>query len=117
MLHELKAEGVGISLDDFGTGYSSLSYLSRYPIDRLKIDQSFVRDIDRMPVNVSIIVAITALAKSLGLKVIAEGVETEAELARVRECKCDESQGYLHARPMSAEALADWLRARDAGPR
>jgi diguanylate cyclase (GGDEF)-like protein len=114
MLNELKSVGVSISLDDFGTGYSSLSYLSRYPIDRLKIDQSFVRDIDRMPVNISIIDAITALARSLGLQVIAEGVETEAELALVRDCQCDESQGYLHARPMSAEALVNWLRVRYA---
>jgi diguanylate cyclase (GGDEF)-like protein len=114
MLNELKAAGVGLSLDDFGTGYSSLGYLSRYPIDRLKIDQSFVRGIDQLPVNNSIIRAITALARSLGLQVVAEGVETEAELAVVRLCGCDETQGYLHARPMSADRLAVWLRERVA---
>jgi diguanylate cyclase (GGDEF)-like protein len=114
MLNELKAAGVSLSLDDFGTGYSSLGYLSRYPIDRLKIDQSFVRGVDQMPVNSSIIRAITALARSLGLQVVAEGVETETELAVVRECGCDESQGYLHARPMSADHLSDWLRERVA---
>jgi len=114
MLNELKAAGVSLSLDDFGTGYSSLGYLSRYPIDRLKIDQSFVRGVDQMPVNSSIIRAITALARSLGLQVVAEGVETETELAVVRECGCDESQGYLHARPMSADRLSVWLRERVA---
>lgn len=114
MLNELRAAGVRLALDDFGTGYSSLGYLSRFPIDRLKIDQSFVRGIDRMPVNGSIIRAITALARSLRLQVVAEGVETEAELAVVRECGCDEAQGYLHARPMSADRLTDWLREHTA---
>ncbi|MBI5330644.1 MAG: EAL domain-containing protein [Betaproteobacteria bacterium] len=110
MLNELKAAGVRLSLDDFGTGFSSLGYLTRFPIDRLKIDQSFVRGVDRMPVNASIIRAIAALARSLSLQVVAEGVETEAELGVVCECGCDESQGYLHARPMSPDRLADWLR-------
>jgi diguanylate cyclase (GGDEF)-like protein len=110
MLHELKAAGVRLALDDFGTGYSSLGYLSRFPIDRLKIDQSFVRGVDQIPVNASILRAITALAKSLSLHVVAEGVETEAELNVVRECGCDESQGYLHSRPMPAERFAAWLQ-------
>jgi diguanylate cyclase (GGDEF)-like protein len=110
MLHELKAAGVRLALDDFGTGYSSLGYLSRFPIDRLKIDQSFVRGVDQIPVNASILRAITALAKSLSLHVVAEGVETEAELNVVRECGCDESQGYLHSRPMPAEQFAAWLQ-------
>jgi diguanylate cyclase (GGDEF)-like protein len=110
MLHELKAAGVRLALDDFGTGYSSLGYLSRFPIDRLKIDQSFVRGVDQIPVNASILRAITALAKSLSLHVVAEGVETEAELNVVRECGCDESQGYLHSRPMPAEQFSAWLQ-------
>ena len=110
MLHELKAAGVRLALDDFGTGYSSLGYLSRFPIDRLKIDQSFVRGVDQIPVNASILRAITALAKSLSLHVVAEGVETEAELNVVRECGCDESQGYLHSRPMPADRFAAWLQ-------
>lgn len=114
MLNELKASGVRLSLDDFGTGFSSLGYLSRFPIERLKIDQSFVRGVDQMPVNASIIRAIAALAKSLSLQVVAEGVESEAELAVVRECGCEESQGYLHARPMQAERLTAWLREREA---
>ncbi len=116
MLHELKDAGVLLALDDFGTGYSSLGYLSRFPIDRLKIDQSFVRGVDQLQVNASIMRAITALAKSLSLHVIAEGVETEAELALVRECGCDESQGYLHARPLSAEGFSKWLREEHGHP-
>ncbi len=114
MLGELQAIGVHLSLDDFGTGYSSLGYLNRYPIERLKIDQSFVRNIDRMPINQSIIRSIVALAKSLSLQVVAEGVETEAELALMRTFQCDEVQGYLCARPMPAAAFSEWLRARQA---
>ncbi len=109
MLGELKALGVHLSLDDFGTGFSSLGYLNRYPIERLKIDQSFIRDLDRMPINQSIVRSIVALAKSLSLQVVAEGVETQAELDLVRECQCDELQGYLLARPMPAAGFAAWL--------
>jgi len=109
MLGELRALGVHLSLDDFGTGFSSLGYLNRYPIERLKIDQSFIRDLDRMPINQSIVRSIVALAKSLSLQVVAEGVETQAELELVRECQCDELQGYLLARPMPATDFAAWL--------
>jgi len=109
MLDELKALGISLSLDDFGTGFSSLSYLSRFPFQRLKIDQSFVRHVDQMPANASIMRAIVALAQSLSLQVVAEGVENEAELRVVRACSCDESQGYLHARPMPATHVPDWL--------
>ena len=109
MLGELKALGVHLSLDDFGTGFSSLGYLNRYPIERLKIDQSFIRNLDRMPINQSIVRSIVALAKSLSLQVIAEGVETQAELELVRKCECDELQGYLLARPMPAAEFAVWL--------
>lgn len=111
MLAELKQAGVRLALDDFGTGFSSLGYLTRFPIDRLKIDQSFVHGVDALPANASILRAITALAGSLSLQVVAEGVETEAELAVVRACGCHESQGYLHGRPMSPDRLAEWLRA------
>lgn len=111
-LQDLQALGVRLSLDDFGTGFSSLGYLQRFPINRLKVDQSFVRDVDSMPVNASIVRAIVALARSLSIEVVAEGVETEAELAFVRDCGCDESQGYFHARPMSASQFVAWLRDR-----
>ncbi len=112
MLSELRALGVHLSLDDFGTGFSSLGYLNRYPIERLKIDQSFIRNIDQMPINQSIVRSIVALAKSLSLQVVAEGVETAAEMAQVLACLCDEVQGYLVARPMNAAMLADWLLDR-----
>jgi diguanylate cyclase (GGDEF)-like protein len=108
-LVELKMLGVRLTLDDFGTGFSSLGYLRRFPIERLKIDQSFVRNVDQIPVNKSIINAVVALARSLSMEVVAEGVETAAELGIVRECGCQETQGYFHAKPMPAETLAAWL--------
>ena len=112
-LCELKALGVLLAIDDFGTGFSSLSYLQRFPIDRLKIDQSFIRDIENRPANRSIVQAIVVLGKSLSLEVIAEGVESESELRAARESGCDEVQGYLYSPALSAEALWDWLDARD----
>lgn len=111
-LKELKQIGVELSIDDFGTGFSNLSYLQHYPIDRLKIDQSFVRGIEDLPANKAIVRAIVAFAKSLELETIAEGVETEAEFAETSACACDEVQGYFHARPMPAEDLATWLGTR-----
>lgn len=108
-LRELKRIGVKLAIDDFGTGFSNLSYLQRFPIDRLKIDQSFVRGIENMPANKSIVQAIVSLARSLSLEVIAEGVETEAEYAQTSACACDEIQGFFHARPMPAEDLLNWL--------
>lgn len=108
----LQSLGVHLSLDDFGTGFSSLGYLHRFPINRLKVDQSFVRGAHEAPVNASIIRAIVALAGSLSIEVVAEGVESEAELNLVKACGCDESQGYYHAPPMLAHELAAWLRGR-----
>ena len=110
-LRELKQIGVKLAIDDFGTGFSNLSYLQRFPIDRLKIDQSFVRGIENMPANKSIVQAIVSLARSLSLEVVAEGVETEAEFAQTSACACDEIQGYFHARPMPANDLLDWLNS------
>jgi EAL domain-containing protein (putative c-di-GMP-specific phosphodiesterase class I) len=108
-LRELKRIGVKLAIDDFGTGFSNLSYLQRFPFDRLKIDQSFVRGIENMPANKSIVQAIVSLAKSLSLEVVAEGVETAAEYAQTSACACDEVQGYFHARPMPADDLLSWL--------
>jgi diguanylate cyclase (GGDEF)-like protein/PAS domain S-box-containing protein len=105
IVDRLKNLGVRISLDDFGTGYSSLAYLSRFAIDRLKIDQSFIRDITTNPVNASIATATIAMAHKLGKIVVAEGVETEAQMHFLRRHDCDEMQGYLFSRPVPAEEL------------
>jgi diguanylate cyclase (GGDEF)-like protein len=108
-LDELKRIGVRLAIDDFGTGFSNLSYLQRFPIDRLKIDRTFVRGIEHAPANAAIVRAIVALAKGLALETVAEGVETSAEHERARACGCDTVQGYLYARPMAAADLREWM--------
>jgi len=108
-LNRLKALGVHISVDDFGTGYSSLSYLKRFPVDRLKVDRSFVEDLAVDPDDAAIVRTIIALGHSLGLKVVAEGVETEAQIEFLRANGCDELQGYYFSKPVSAWRLAKLL--------
>ncbi|MCK0509665.1 bifunctional diguanylate cyclase/phosphodiesterase [Aromatoleum buckelii] len=109
VLTALKRIGVQLSLDDFGTGYSSFAYLSRFPIDTLKIDQSFVRNIVTEPQAAVIAVSIIDLAHRLQLKVVAEGVETEAQLGYLRQHDCDEMQGYYFAKPMPAESFSELM--------
>lgn len=107
LLNRLRALGVGISVDDFGTGYSSLAYLKRFPLSSFKIDRSFVGELDREGNDLAIVSVIISLAKELGVKVVAEGVETEAQLALLTGKGCDLVQGYLLGRPVAAEALAN----------
>jgi diguanylate cyclase (GGDEF)-like protein/PAS domain S-box-containing protein len=113
-MQALKALGVDIAVDDFGTGYSSLSYLKRFPVDRLKVDKSFVRDINTDPDDAAIVVAIITLGHALGLKVVAEGVETQGHLDFLRAHHCDELQGYFYSRPVPADELEAQLRAMAA---
>jgi diguanylate cyclase (GGDEF)-like protein/PAS domain S-box-containing protein len=112
MMDSLHERGIRMSIDDFGTGYSSLSYLKRFKVYKLKIDQSFVRDITDDPEDKAIVSAIISLANSLGLKTIAEGVETEGQLALLREQGCNEVQGYYFSKPLPAEQFEAFVRAK-----
>jgi EAL domain-containing protein (putative c-di-GMP-specific phosphodiesterase class I) len=116
IFEKLAAVGVHISIDDFGTGYSSLAYLRKLPAGELKIDRSFVLDLETSADARAVVDAVVKLAQALGLKVVAEGVETEAQAGVLRALGCDELQGYLYAKPMSAKALALWAMD-DLGPR
>ena len=112
VLLELKAIGVRISLDDFGAGSSSLAYLKRLPLDELKIDKSFVFAMDASADDEIIVQSTTDLAQRLGMRVVAEGVETKAALERLRQARCDEAQGYLLHRPAPADEIIAWIEAR-----
>ena len=111
ILKALRARGVQVAVDDFGTGYSSLSYLRRFPIDALKIDQSFVRQITTAPDETTIVTAVISMGRSLKLRVVAEGVETQEELAFLQAHQCDEAQGYFFSRPVPPEQFAKLLES------
>lgn len=111
LLSELRALGLKLAIDDFGTGYSSLNYLRKFPIDRIKIDQSFIRGIKNTPTNEAIVKAIIALSESLGLETLAEGVENLEELECITAHKCMEAQGYHFAKALTADDLVSWFQA------
>ena len=111
ILEAIKAIGLRLSIDDFGTGYSSLSYLKRLPIDKLKIDKSFVRDLESDSDDAAICSSIIALAQKMNLRVIAEGVENEYQLEFLKSQHCDEIQGYWLSQPQRASHLEDLLTA------
>ncbi|WP_296510707.1 GGDEF domain-containing response regulator [Rhodoferax sp.] len=111
-LHGVRQLGISIAIDDFGTGYSSLSQLRQLPIDRLKIDRAFVTELSDNALGGHIASMVIELGRNLDLKVIAEGIETEGQAARLKELGCHEGQGYLYARPMTSSALREWLIAR-----
>jgi len=115
-LHALRAMGLHLAVDDFGTGYSSFSYLKHFPLDTLKIDRSFIREIAIQPDDAAITTAIIAMGHALGLRVIAEGVETEAHLTLLQKQGCDEVQGYLIGRPVPPGKFVDHLTRKRSGP-
>jgi diguanylate cyclase (GGDEF)-like protein len=117
MLHQLRERGVRIALDDFGTGYSSLTTLHRFPFDRIKIDRSFVRDLEHRADGRSIVRAVAGLGRNLGIETTIEGVETPEQLAIARQEGCIEAQGYLYSRPVPANRIAEFIASGDARQR
>src|SRR4029077_18849372 len=111
ILESLRERGIQVAIDDFGTGYSSLGYLRRFPLDALKIDQSFVRQISTVGEDTAIVTAVIGMARNLKLRVIAEGVETPEELEFLRAHHCDEAQGYYFSRPVLPQQFAKILGA------
>jgi EAL domain-containing protein (putative c-di-GMP-specific phosphodiesterase class I) len=109
IMKAIKSKGIHLSIDDFGTGYSSLAYLKRFPIDVLKVDRSFVSDIPEDKIDMAITSAVIAMAHKLGMKVVAEGIETQEQLDFLKENNCDDGQGYLLSRPLTLPQLHHFL--------
>jgi len=116
VVEELKAIGVTLAIDDFGTGYSNFNYLRRFRVSKLKIDRSFIQEVAAKPDDAAITTAIISMAKSLNLKVIAEGVENEAQMSFLRAHQCDEIQGYYFSKPLAVDKVADKLRGDNPEP-
>lgn len=114
LLESLKRLGLNLAIDDFGTGYSALSYLRLFPIDIVKIDRSFVHDIGAVTQDTTLVAAVIARSHGLGHRVVAEGVETEAQHAALLNLGCDDAQGFYFARPLSTAEATAWLRAATA---
>lgn len=114
ILHELSEMGIKLSIDDFGTGYSSLAYLRRLPVDKLKIDQAFIKDMERDESALSLVEAVIKLGHSFNLNVIAEGVETKEQLTRLLALNCDQAQGFYINRPENAEDITKWIKGNNA---
>lgn len=113
ILHKISALGIGLIIDDFGTGYSSLRYLKRYPFTKLKIDQSFVKDIEKNENDYKLVQAIVGISENLKLDVIADGIETQQQLLQVTNAKCNEAQGYFISRPLDSQNATNFLRTYD----
>jgi EAL domain-containing protein (putative c-di-GMP-specific phosphodiesterase class I) len=110
LLLSLKDVGIRLSMDDFGTGYSSLSYLHRFPLDTLKVDQSFVRHMEHNPEEDTIVRTIVMLGHNLGMDVIAEGIETAEQLAKLRSLGCEYGQGYFFSKPLPSDQATELLK-------
>ena len=115
-LGALRQMGFSLALDDFGTGYSSLAYLRRYPVDKIKIDRSFITSLGAEKESEAVVSAIVKLAKALNLSVIAEGVETETQRLSLRKAGCSDIQGFLYSKPLPAEDVGAFMRAADRNP-
>jgi EAL domain-containing protein (putative c-di-GMP-specific phosphodiesterase class I) len=116
ILERIRAMGVGVAFDDFGTGYASLTHLRHFPLSRLKIDRSFVRELQSDAGNAAIVAAVAGLGKRLGISVIAEGVEDAQILSLLQEAGCDEGQGYLFGKPMPAQMIELLLKTGERTP-
>ena len=116
VIEALKARGIGFALDDFGTGYSALSYLHRFPLDTLKIDRGFICALEQSPSRQALVKAIVAMAKALAMKTVAEGVETGAQAALLREAGCTHMQGYLYSKPLEKSQILAALHERRTEP-